>query len=311
MAGSFLLSCCYVAMSVCLSSYRVDLSIHNGIFGARLDEGGEWVYNKSMSMIEETLQRARKIVIKIGSNTLSRPDGTQNTEFMASIASQVHHQLDRGKSIVLVSSGAQVAGVSILNEWARKRDSHFRQALCAIGQVELMTQWRAAFSRESIFVGQILLVKDDFSDNLSSLNIRNTLFTLVDEGVVPIINENDSVSFEENTIGDNDNLSALTAILWSADALILLSDIDGLYTSDPKTNKDAHLVEVVGDIESLRETVKIGTTNSFGTGGIATKIDAARKSVKYGIPLIIANGSIPNVIDSLFDGSAVGTLFSC
>ena len=188
--------------------------------------------------IAKALKDARKIVIKIGSNTLAKADGTQNTEFMASFAAQCKALVNQGKQIVVVSSGAQVSGVSTLKEWARKKDVHFRQALCAIGQVELMVQWRKAFSEQGLHIGQLLFTKEDFENDHRSLNIRNTLFTLADEGAIPIINENDSVSIDEFQIGDNDNLSALTAILWSADLLILFSDIDGIFTDNPKTNKN-------------------------------------------------------------------------
>jgi len=122
---------------------------------------------------------------------------------------------------VLVSSGARIAGLSTIGKWERKRDLHYKQALCAVGQVELMEAWRRAFEAQGIHIGQLLLTRDDFSDDLRTLNMRNTLFTLVDEGVVPIINENDSVCVDEIKIGDNDNLAALTAVLWSADLLIL------------------------------------------------------------------------------------------
>ena len=262
-----------------------------------------------MMTISETLANARKIVIKIGSNTLAKPDGTQNTEFMHSFARQCKNLIEKGKQIVVVSSGAQVSGVSTLKEWARKKDVHFRQALCAIGQVELMAQWRKAFSEQSLHIGQLLFTKEDFEDNHRSLNIRNTLFTLVDEGVVPIINENDSVSTDEFAIGDNDNLSAITAILWSADALILFSDIEGIYTDNPKTNPKAELIENVSSISELRASITIGETNAFGTGGIETKIQAAEKSTKYGIPMILANGGEENILDKLVDGTAKGTLF--
>ncbi len=259
--------------------------------------------------IKETLKSSRKIVIKIGSNTLAKEDGTQNTAFMADFARQCKTLIDQGKQIVVVSSGAQVSGVSTLKEWSRKKDVHFRQALCAIGQVELMSQWRKAFAENNIHIGQLLFTKEDFEDNHRSLNIRNTLFTLVDEGVVPIINENDSVSTDEFSIGDNDNLSALTAILWSADLLILFSDIDGIFTDNPKTNKDANLIESVDSIPELRKSIKIGEANSFGTGGIETKIQAAEKTTVYGIPMLLANGSKENILDKLCDGSAKGTLF--
>ena len=259
--------------------------------------------------IREEIQKARKIVIKIGSNTLALPDGTQNTEFMSNFARQCKILIDQGKQIVVVSSGAQVSGVSTLHEWARKKDIHFRQALCAIGQVELMAQWRKAFSEQGIHIGQLLFTKEDFENDHRSLNIRNTLFTLADEGVVPIINENDSVSIDEFQIGDNDNLSSLTAILWSADLLILFSDIDGIFTDNPKTNPDAKLIETVEDISELRKNITIGSTNAFGTGGIETKIQAAEKTTVYGIPMILANGGKENILENMSNGTEKGTLF--
>lgn len=259
--------------------------------------------------IKEVIKNARKIVIKIGSNTLAKADGTQNTEFMKNFARQCSELTKLGKQIVVVSSGAQVSGVSTLKEWARKKDVHFRQALCAIGQVELMAQWRKAFAEYGIHIGQLLFTKEDFENNHRSLNIRNTLFTLADEGVVPIINENDSVSTDEFAIGDNDNLSALTAILWSADLLILFSDINGVYTDNPKTNPAASLIEEVNNIAELRKGITIGATNSFGTGGIETKIQAAEKTTKYGIPLVLANGGTENPLTDLANGTQKGTLF--
>lgn len=259
--------------------------------------------------ISQALKKARKIVIKIGSNTLSKPDGTQNTDFMAQFAVQCANLIAQGKQVVIVSSGAQVAGVSTTKEWARKKDVHYRQALCSIGQVELMHQWRKAFQQQNIHIGQLLLTKDDFDNEHRSLNIRNTLFTLVDEGVIPIINENDSVSFDEIKIGDNDNLSALTAILWSADLLILFGDEDGIFTDNPKTNKNAEFIETVTSIPELRNKITIGGTSSFGTGGIETKIQAAEKVTKYGIEMLLAKGAQENILEKLANGSANGTLF--
>ena len=260
--------------------------------------------------IQQSIKNARKIVVKIGSNTLAKEDGTQNTEFMANFAAQCASLINQGKQIILVSSGAQVAGVSTVNGWARKKDVHYRQALCSIGQVELMHQWRKAFQNQNLHIGQLLLTKDDFENEHRSLNIRNTLFTIVDEGVVPIINENDSVSFDEIKIGDNDNLSALTAILWSADTLVLFSDIDGIYTDNPKTNSNAELIEKVDSIEDLRKTITIGEANSFGTGGIETKLQAAQKVTEYGIEMILANGSRQNALTALLECDSRGTLFS-
>jgi len=262
-----------------------------------------------MSEISEALKSARKIVIKIGSNTLAKQDGTINIEFMLEFAEQCAQLIKQGKQLILVSSGAQVAGVSTTKEWARKKDVHYRQALCAIGQVELMHQWRKAFQKQDLHIGQLLLTKDDFENEHRSLNIRNTLFTLVDEGVVPIINENDSVSYDEIKIGDNDNLSALTAILWSADVLLLFSDIDGVYSDNPKTNPNAKLIETVDSIPELRKSIKMGAANSFGTGGMETKIQAAEKVNEYGIQMLLANGGKEKALLGLLDENSKGTLF--
>lgn len=259
--------------------------------------------------IQDIIGQARKIVIKIGSNTLAKADGKINLDFMQSFADQCAQLMKNGKQIVLVSSGAQVAGVSTLDRWSRKKDIHYRQALCAIGQVELMDKWRSVFTQNELHIGQILLTKDDFEDDHRTLNMRNTLFTLVDEGVIPIINENDSVSFDEIRIGDNDNLSALTAILWNADVLILFSDIDGVYTNNPKTDPNAKLIERVINMEDLRSQITIGTTNSFGTGGMGTKLEAAERLIEYGIPMILANGSHEKILEKLADGSKKATLF--
>ena len=260
--------------------------------------------------IQEVIENSRKIVVKIGSNTLAKDDGTINFEFMKNFPSQCASLMKQGKQIILVSSGAQVSGLSTIKGWAHKKDVHYRQALCAIGQVELMDKWRSAFAEQSLHIGQLLLTKEDFEDDHRTLNIRNTMFTLVDENVIPIINENDSIAFDEIRIGDNDNLSALTARLWSADLLILFSDIDGVYTDNPKTNKNASLIESVSNISNLRKEIKIGATNSFGTGGIETKLQAAELTTSYGIPLVLANGGHPNALTALADGTMKGTLFT-
>lgn len=259
--------------------------------------------------IQQTIAGSKKIVIKFGSNSLAKDDGTINLTFLNTIAQECAMLIAQGKQIIVVSSGAQVAGLSSINGWAHKKDMLYRQALASIGQVELMSRWREAFKAQNLHVAQLLFVKEDFEDYHHTLNMRNTLFTLVDEGVVPIINENDSVSFEENSIGDNDNLSALTAMLWNADLLILFSDIDGVYTDNPKTNPQAKLIESVQDIDALLKDITIGNTNRFGTGGIRTKIEAAQKVTKAGIPLLLANSRHEHPLTSLANGRERGTLF--
>jgi glutamate 5-kinase len=260
-------------------------------------------------MIAKLIADARKIIFKFGSNTLAGSDGKINSAFLAEFADQAAALMKNGKQIVIVSSGAQVAGLSTMDKWARKKDIHYRQALCAVGQVELMDAWRRAFEQYGLHIAQILLTRDDFNDSIRTLNMRNTLFTLVDEGIIPIINENDTVSVEEIKIGENDTLAANSAILWSADLLILFSDIDGLYDKNPKEFPQASLVEEVRDIETVRKNISIGEANSFGTGGIATKLDAAALALSYGIPVILAHGGRPLSLETLAAGRQKGTVF--
>jgi len=260
-------------------------------------------------MISRLITDARKIIFKFGSNTLAGKDGKINSEFLFEFAQQAAALMKKGKQIVLVSSGAQVAGLSTMDKWARKKDIHYRQALCAVGQVELMDAWRRAFEKYSLHIAQILLTREDFNDSIRTLNMRNTLFTLVDESVIPIINENDTVSVEEIKIGENDTLAAQSAILWSADLLVLFSDIDGLFDKNPKEFPQAVLVEEVRDIDAVRKNITIGNTSDFGTGGIATKLDAAKLALSYGIPAVLANGKSPRCLEALENGSQKGTVF--
>jgi glutamate 5-kinase len=260
-------------------------------------------------MIPTLIAQSRKIVCKFGSNTLADKDGKINPVFLGEFAGQAADLIRGGKQIIIVSSGAQVAGLSTMEKWARKRDIHYRQALCAVGQVELMDAWRRAFEKHGLHIAQILLTRDDFEDQIRTLNMRNTLFTLVDEGIIPIINENDTVSVEEIKIGENDTLAARSAILWSADLLILFSDIDGLYDKNPKEHPGAELLSEVRDLENIRKHISVGETSSFGTGGITTKLDAARLVLSYGIPMILAHGGRPRVLEALAAGTQQGTAF--
>ena len=260
-------------------------------------------------MIARLIAEARKIVLKFGSNTLADREGKINLQLLDEFAGQIAALVKAGKQIVIVSSGAQAAGLSTMHKWARKKDIHYRQALCAVGQVELMGAWRRAFEKSGLHIAQILLTQDDFGDSIRTLNMRNTLFTLEDEGIIPVINENDTVSVEEIKIGDNDTLAAQSAILWSADLLILFSDIDGLYTKNPKEFPDAALVEEVKNIAEIKKGIVIGSPNSLGTGGIATKISAAERVFSYGISTILANGSRPRALEALAAGNQKATAF--
>jgi len=260
--------------------------------------------------IREHFGAARKIVFKFGSNTLAGGDGRIDAALLGEFAEQMADLMGAGKQVAIVSSGAQVAGLSALGKWTRKTDIHYRQALCAVGQVQLMGAWRRAFRPRGLSIAQILLTRDDFGDSIRTLNMRNTLFTLVDEGIVPIINENDTVSVEEIKIGDNDVLAARSAILWNADLLVLFSDIDGLHSKNPKEFADAQLVEEVRDIGAARESVSAGPPSSFGTGGIATKLEAAQLALSYGIPTVLAHGGRPRCLEALAAGAQRGTVFA-
>lgn len=262
-----------------------------------------------MNAIGELIQDSRKIVLKIGSNVLSDDDGAINKEAIGNIVEQVAGLIRQGKHVIIVSSGAGICGVAAINKWSRRGDINYKQALCAIGQVELMNAYKEYFAHNNLHVGQMLLTREDFGDNIRTLNIRNTLFTLVDEGVVPIINENDSVSVEEIKIGDNDTLGALTANLWNADLLIVMSDIDGVFDKNPKDDKDAELIEEVFDIDGLLSEIDSRGTSSFGTGGIVTKIQAARRVNEYGIPMLLVNGKRKDVLSNAANGTEKGTIF--
>jgi glutamate 5-kinase len=260
-------------------------------------------------MLSDIIGKSKKIVIKIGSHTISDDNGKVNLDIMSNIVEQINDLIDEGKRIIIVSSGAGICGIAAINKWNRKEDINYKQALCAIGQVELMNAYKSLFAKHGIIVAQMLLTREDFSDHIRTLNIRNTLFTLVDEGVVTIINENDSVSVEEIKIGDNDTLAALATNLWNADLLILLSDIDGVYDKNPKDHAGAELIEEVYDIDGLLEEIDARGKSNFGTGGIITKISAARKVNEYGIPMILTNGKKTDIIKKLRSREEKATVF--
>jgi glutamate 5-kinase len=262
-----------------------------------------------MSAIGDLIQESRKIVLKIGSNVLTGDDGSVNKDTLMNIVEQVMRLVEQGKQVIIVSSGAGICGVAAINKWNRRGDINYKQALCAIGQVELMNAYKEFFGKYDIHVGQMLLTRDDFGDNIRTLNIRNTLFTLVDEGVVPIINENDSVSVEEIKIGDNDTLGALTANLWNADLLIIMSDIDGVFDKNPKDHNSAELIEEVYDVDGLLDEIDSRGKSSFGTGGIVTKIHAASRVNEYGIPMLLVNGKRKDILVNALSGDEKGTIF--
>lgn len=210
--------------------------------------------------------------------------------------------------MIIVTSGAVGAGLSRLGQTERPKSIPERQAMAAIGQGLLMQTYENLFSQYGHTVAQVLLTREDITDRVRHLNARNALYALLRHGVIPIINENDTVSVEEIQFGDNDRLAALVSGLVDAELLILLSDVDGLYSADPRIAPDAELISLVTDIDGLDVSVG-GPGSRFGSGGMASKVQAARIATQAGCTMVVANGSQPGVIHSILAGEPVGTLF--
>lgn len=253
------------------------------------------------------MKRMSKIVIKVGSSTLTQ--GTQNLSrrYMLGLVQQIAHLKGLGVQLVLVSSGAIATGRELLNPSKANQSLASKQALASIGQVRLMQTWSELFSLLDLQVGQVLLTKDDFSISKCALT-RDTLDGLL-QHAIPIINENDTVATKDTRIGDNDNLAALVAKLIGADTVILLTDQEGLYTSDPRLNPSAKLIPVVTSIDQTIFSLAADSSTSLGTGGMATKIEAAQMASRCGIRTVIASSARPNILIDLVEGTPLGTLF--
>lgn len=214
-----------------------------------------------------------------------------------------------GKQIILVTSGAIGVGSRRIGLTERPRTIPKKQAAAAVGQGLLMQAYEQAFFERGVVIGQVLLTADDIADRRRHLNARNTMLTLLEFGTIPIVNENDTVAVDELRFGDNDTLSALVATLIGADALVILSDVDGLYSGDPRVQPDAKLIAVVPELTPELEAAAGGTGSAFSTGGMLTKLQAARIVTAAGIPMVLANGAAPDVLQSLLAGRHRGTLF--
>ncbi|WP_459837628.1 glutamate 5-kinase [Halanaerobaculum tunisiense] len=255
------------------------------------------------------IKEAERIVIKIGSSTLTHENSKLDLSRIEKLIRQVVNLKHQGKEVILVSSGAVAAGYGKLNIGDRRETIPEQQALAAVGQGILMKTYQQLFSEYGYQVAQILLTQKDLADRHRYLNARNTLSQLLEYDVIPIINENDTVAVKEIRFGDNDTLSALVSSLTSADLLVILSDIDGLYTADPREDDSAQLINQVEDISPDIETLAGGAGTGRGTGGMATKITAAKIATKAGLPLVIANGSLEQVITKVSHGQKIGTIF--
>lgn len=251
----------------------------------------------------------KKIVIKVGTSTLTQGDKKLSHKNMVEIARQLSYLHEKDKHVILVTSGAVAAGRELLNHPILDRSSPSKQMFAAIGQVHLMQVWKQLFSLFNIHVGQLLLTRDDLSNRKRYLNARDTLSCLLQHKIIPIINENDSVATKEIRVGDNDNLAALVANLIAADQLILLTDQQGLYTADPRLDQNAQLISTVKQIDESIFALAGGSSTKLGTGGMFTKIEAAQKASQCGIPTTIASSAHPNVLIELIEGKQIGTSF--
>lgn len=257
---------------------------------------------------QETLAHAKKILIKVGSAVLTGKDGL-DLKIIDAFVKDMSNLVKRGYSIVLVTSGAIVSGKHRMNITEKLKSIPEKQAAAAIGQGRLMRVYSKSFEKNGLYVAQILLTLSDVTDRQRYLNIRNTLSVLTEWGAIPIINENDTVAVDEIKFGENDNLAAMIANIIKADLFINLTSIDGLYDSNPTVSKKAKLIRVVREFSEEIEAAATAETSSAGTGGMKSKIQAAKKVTAIGIPCIIAPGKRKNVLTDIMAGEEIGTLF--
>lgn len=257
------------------------------------------------------MSQSKIFVIKVGTSTLTKGTKKISRRQMLNLVQQMAAIQEEGHRVVLVSSGAIAAGRELLTHLKTEPALPVKQMFAAVGQSRLMQHWAELFALYEISVGQVLLTRDDFSDRRRYLNIRNTMHTMLSHRIIPIINENDTVTTAEIRVGDNDNLSALTANLIAADLLILLTDQQGLYTADPRSHPKAKLIPVVAQIDGATRRLASGSSKSIGlgTGGMITKIEAAEMATQSGTPTVIASAELPQVLVKLAQGERPGTLF--
>jgi glutamate 5-kinase len=250
-----------------------------------------------------------RTVIKVGTSTLTHKTGNLNIRHVEELCKVISDLKNAGDEIILVSSGAIGMGIGKLALLERPQDIPSKQAAAAVGQCELMYTYDKLFSEYGHIVGQILVTGSDMSNEERYTNFKNTLNRLLEFRALPIINENDTVATEEISVGDNDTLGAIVAVVANADLLILLSDIEGLYTADPHTDKNAKLIPTVDELTPEIVALAGGSGSKLGTGGMQTKLKAAQICMEKGIDVIIADGSKPDLLYDIADGKSVGTKF--
>ena len=253
----------------------------------------------------------KRIVIKLGTSTLAHKTGKLNIRRMTNLVRVISDLHNSGREIIMVSSGAIGLGSGKLGLSEKPKETKMKQAVAAVGQCELMHIYDDMFEKYSVTVAQILLTKTIINNESHCENFRNTIETLVGMGVIPIVNENDTIAIDELEleIGENDSLSALVAQLSEADLLLILSDIDGLYTGDPRTDPSATPITYVDGITKYIENIAGGAGTAFGTGGMSTKINAGKIAASAGIDMVIMNGRNPELLYDLFEDKEIGTFF--
>ncbi|MGO0123542.1 glutamate 5-kinase [Desulfothermobacter acidiphilus] len=260
-------------------------------------------------MKRESFQHCRRLVVKVGTSSLTHPSGELHLEQMAKLVNELALAHREGREVLLVTSGAIGAGMGKLGLKGRPRTIPEKQACAAVGQSQLMQIYERFFASYGITVGQVLLTRDDLAHRRRFLNARNALRTLLEYRVIPIVNENDTVAVDEIRLGDNDTLSALVASLISAQLLVILSDVEGLYTGDPRQDPNVRLISEVEKLTPEIWALAGGPGSCLGSGGMSTKLEAARIASRSGCPMIIARASLPEVLPRLLAGEEIGTVF--
>ncbi len=261
-------------------------------------------------MRKELFKKVRRVVVKIGSSIITDEKYVIDDHFLMGLATQIKGLVSKkGVEIVIVSSGAVAAGMMVLKIKEKPKKLTEKQALAACGQGYLIHKYSEIFLDKGLYVAQILLTSDDISDRKRYLNAKNTFEVLLEKKIIPVVNENDTIATSEIKLGDNDNLSAEVASLIEADLLIILSDVDGFYDKDPTLYKDAKVIDTVDSPEKYLKKATSKSGSKVGTGGILTKLQAARKATLVGIPVVLAKGKKENIIVDIIKGSNVGTLF--
>lgn len=263
----------------------------------------------SNEVSREALQKAKRIVIKVGTSTITYANGKRNFSQIDRLAREISDLQNQGKEMILVTSGAVAVGVDRMGLPGKPKTIPGKQAAAAVGQGVLMHTYEKFFADYGQIVAQVLITKTEAIDRHRYTNTRNTFMELMRQRVIPIVNENDVVALDELKIGDNDNMSALVAGIVDADLVIILSDVDGLYTANPQTHPDAVIVPEVAEITPEIEASAGGVGSGRGTGGMATKIQAAKAATSSGIHLVIASGTEKNAITRVLQGEELGTLF--